>query len=1073
MKEKIMLNKIEQIKGYMYKKAIVLDEWQTREGIYIQPGQYKIEDEEWKTIKIGEEWVAKDDTTRWFKKTVVIPQDFDGQKVVLDIEVGGEGLVYINGEIRQGIVTYVQPRDEKRSRVLIAEKAKGGDTLEILIEAGLNYGEYAGYRARGIPFMKYTFRKALLAVVDPLVEKYYFDARVTYDALEVLRGSIYSMWLPREVVQALTLLRKDDVLSLKVLDALESSLAAVDIDFDRERLVSTLEEADKILMDKLNAIPYIPEATVLLVGHSHIDTAWLWPLKETVRKCARTFSNTVALMDEYPEHHFVQSQPQLYEYTKEYYPELYKKIKEKVAEGRWELIGNMWVESDTNVPSGESLVRQILYGRKFFQNEFGRFSRILWMPDVFGYSWALPQIIKRSGMEYFMTSKLLNNDTNKFPYTLFWWQGIDGTRILAYLQQVSYNGNINPRYINDAWARFNEKASFNEAMGTYGFGDGGGGPTYEMMEYSRRLKNFPGLPRTEISSAERFFDDARERAVDLPVWNNEMYYEFHRGTYTSQAKNKKNNRKSEFLYRDAEILSSLALQYGKSYPAEEIEYGWKKILLNQFHDILPGSSIHQVYEQCAEDYREILEKGSRIEKDALMAVVDNINTSGCKGIPLIVFNSLSWNRTDVVKAILEGDVVKQLSQRNDLVLVDEKGKEVAFELDRLGDEKAAIIFEAVDVPSMGYKVYELKAEAKTKEDDSLNGETAIKVSKNALENRFFEIQLDDDGNIRSIYDKTAKRQVLSPGGRGNVLQIFEDKPERESAWNIDLEYQKKSWEVNDVVSVEIVCSGPARGVLRIVKKFSSSTITQDIVIYNTIPRIDFETKVDWQETEKMLKAAFDVDVLSPEATYEIAYGNIKRPTHWNTSWDKARFEVPAHKWADLSEGGYGVSILNDCKYGYDIKDNVMRITLLRAPVYPDPVADKGYHEFVYSLYPHQGDWRQGDVVHRGYELNVPLKAVIARSTKEGPLPGSYSFLNLDKQNVVIEVLKRAEDGNGLILRVYESQGIRGDVTITCSIPLKKIVECNLMEEDERDVDACENSFTFYIKPYEIKTFRIL
>lgn len=1138
VREKILLNKISQLKEHIYAKTINLNDWETKVGVYKTPGSNEVLEEQWKDISVGTRWKAKDDIVRWFRRKVTIPQEFHGQKVVLDIEVGGEGLVYVNGEMKSAITSYIELWAATRTRVLLAPKAKGNESLDILIEAGLHYMEFAKYRSKGMETIEYQFRSAKLCQVDTKVEKYYFDAIVTYEVIQVLGGKTSGV-LPKNIQEMIASFVKYDkygnIICDKLVEALERSLLALDFDFSRERLLASIDDAERILNDKLSEIPHLPQGQIILTGHSHIDVAWLWPIKETIKKCSRTFSNTIALLEEYPEHIFTQSQPQVYEYTKKYYPELYEKIKEKVEEGRWELIGNSWVECDTNIPSGESLVRQLLYGRKFFIDEFGKCSDVLWMPDVFGYSWSLPQIIKRSGMKFFYTSKLNNNDVNRFPYSLFWWQGIDGTRVISYLQRATYNGEINPSYINELWTNYDQKDVHNEILGTYGFGDGGGGPTYEMLEYSKRLKKFPGMPETKIASAQSFFESVFEKVesgeCNLPVWNDEMYYEFHRGTYTSQANNKKNNRKSELLYRQSEIISSVALnKFNTEYPIEQLTEGWKLILLNQFHDIIPGSSINEVHKDSQEDYEKIFKIGSDIEDKSLKAVVSNIcfdntttelntNINAITNINedvekndifgyIVVFNYLSWPVTgpleckipisrakmwmkEDLSALSTAALEKELASR--LVLKDTKGNNIPCSIKVLHDkdngekENIVICFEAFDVPSIGYTSYSLVYESKRSEVNNSES-TNIIVTKEFMENKFFKIYFDNTGTICRIYDKIADREVLVEDGLGNVLQIFEDRPARESAWNIDIEYQKKSWIVDELKSIDIKEVSPVKGVLRIVKTFNESEITQDITIYASTPRIDFFTHVEWQETEKLLKAAFEVNVLSPFATYEIAFGSIRRPTHWNTTWDQAKFEVPAHKWADLSEGGYGVSILNDSKYGYDIKDNTMRITLLKAPVYPDLVADKGSHDFVYSLYPHEEDWIRGRIVNAGYELNVPLKPLFvnamneeamasienssANQEKQCLLPHTASFVRIDKDNVIVDTLKAAEDGDGLIMRVYESAGIRGTVKISMDLEVLNVWECNLMEENEKQIELKDGSIYLNIKPYEIKTLRL-
>lgn len=1085
VREQILLNKINQLKNCIYSSAIVLDNWETRLGVFKSAGNYEIENANWSNIAIGTRWQAKDDLVRWFRRKITIPQELQGKEVVLNIEVGGEGLVYVNGEMISAITSYIEPREATRTRVLLSSCAKGNEVIDVTIEAGLNYMEFAKYRAKGMESVEYEFRNASLCQVNTQVEKYYFDVMVTYEVIQVLAGKT-SNRIPKNIEEMLASFIKFDkygtIIHDKLLEALENSLLALDFDFSPKILISSIGKAEEILEHGLNSIPHLPQGQMTLVGHSHIDTAWLWPIKETIKKCSRTFSNTLALLDEFPEHIFAQSQPQLYEYTKEYYPELYEEIKKKVEEGRWELVGNSWVECDTNVPSGESLVRQILYGKNFFKDEFGKWSDILWMPDVFGYSWALPQIIKRSGMEFFYTAKLNNNDVNRFPYSLFWWQGVDGTKVISYLQRATYNGEINPSFINELWTNYDEKELHDEVLGTYGFGDGGGGPTYEMLEYSKRLKNFPGMPKTKIDSAQAFFEKVKSNSGDLPLWNDEMYYEFHRGTYTSQANTKKNNRKSELLYRQSEIISSIVLNKLKlEYPLEELTQGWKLILLNQFHDIIPGSSINEVYKDCEKDYKKVFDIGYSIEDKALKALVNNINfensenlNKACDSVNIVVFNFLSWPVTGLAQIIIPLEDMPNCSFER-LILEDMEGNKVSCNVNKIDEENVKVCFEAFSVPSIGYASYKLtkieQASIANETDESSNNK--IKVTKDLMENDYFRIKINSEGLIYSIYDKKAERNVLTEGGFANELQIFEDRPARESAWNIDIEYQKKSWPVDNVKSIEVKEVSAIKGVLRVVKVFNNSEIAQDITIYASTPRIDFNTQVEWQETEKLLKAAFDVDILSSYATYEIAFGSIKRPTHWNTSWDKAKFEVPAHKWADLSEGGYGVSVLNDCKYGYDIKDNIMRITLLKAPIYPDPVADKGYHEFVYSLYPHSGDWISGNTVNAGYELNVPLKAVYTKAEgKDAYLPQIASFVNVDKTNVIIDSIKVAEDGDGFIMRLYESSGKRDNVKISTTFDIHNVTECNLMEEDEEQIELKDGVINIHIKPYEIKTLKM-
>ncbi|MDR0395785.1 MAG: alpha-mannosidase [Oscillospiraceae bacterium] len=1045
-KERILLNKIEQIGASSALASVDLPEWETTTGFYHAPGEYT-RDEGVGIIRVGERWTCADGATRWFRTRVAIPQGWEGRRVVLALDFGGEALVRVNGKVQSAVTSYLAPSKQQRERVALADRAVPGASYDIEAECALNYMEFMRFRAQGMRSIDYTFRKAKLEAVDEIVESFYFDCLAAYEALDSLtnpydrirRGNVK---LPRELAEFLTRTSKDTYYEIHVREALLAALSMCDVDMGRDTLAASIPAAAKTLKDALAAIPDVPRGKVLFTGHAHIDTAWLWPCKESVRKAAKTFANALALMDQYPKHVFCASQPWQYDQIKKHYPELFEKIKLRVAQGRWELVGNSWVEADANVPSGESLVRQILYGRDFFIKEFGACSDVYWMPDVFGYSWSLPQIILRSGMKYFYTSKLINNDVNRFPHTVFLWQGVDGSQTPAYLERMNYNGEIDPKHLAFLWHDHDEKAVCGTLFQTFGWGDGGGGPTYQMLEFADRLEQFPGLPEADIGRASDFF--AGIPTERLPVWNDEMYYEFHRGTYTSQARTKRNNRKCELLARQSEMLCAMAWRLlGAPYPMDAITDAWKTILLNQFHDIIPGSSIHDVYEDCDRDYAAVSASLSARQDAAAAALADAVRTDTPS---VVVFNPLSWSRSSLVSVRLPSEYAGFTAGSASTV------------------ENGTLTFQADDAPAMGYKVFPL---VKAPVPDV----HPVSVSPRRLENEALIITLDARGLITSVWDKTERRELLRAGGLGNLMTVYEDKPERESAWNIDVEYKNKFWDLTQAQSIRVAEDSPVRGAVEIVRKFNRSTLTQRIALYPAGRRVDFETRVDWQETEKMLKAAFDVEILSSKASYEIAYGAIERPTHTNTLWDEAKFEVPAHKWADLSEGGYGAAILNDCKYGYDIHGHTMRITLLRSPVYPDPAADKGLHDFTYSLLPHAGGWREADVAREAYSLNVPLHAVLT-GAHAGALPEAASALTVDSPGAIVETLKQSQDGQALILRLYESKGCRGPATVSLGFPVSRVCETNLVETPERDIPLSAGAFTVPLAPFEIKTFRL-
>lgn len=1063
-KENIIFVKLEELRKEIFDNVLEIPVWQTRSGFYTGENRYRDVDPEETPISVGDHWTCSDYFTRWFRAKVQVPEEFSGKPLALELEFGGEGIVRVNGEIRSAITSYLEKNDALRTRVILSGQAKAGTEYEVEIEAHLNYMEFFSFRMGGAKEIEYTIRTARLVTINPVVESYYFDVLNAFDALKTLRNPADRLAksqtrMPDELVALAEACGGDTYYYDKLAQAITRSLTCVDFDLGRKKMLETIPAAAEVLQKELEALPGPSHGVVKFVGQAHIDTAWLWPVKESMRKSAKTLSNVCDLMDRYPEFTFAFSQPQLFAFVKENYPELYQKVKEKVKSGQLELVGNTWVEMDTNVPSGESLVRQLLYGRQFFLQEFGKCSDVFWMPDVFGYTWALPQIIKRSGMKYFFTSKLINNDDNRFPYSLFRWQGADGTRITTYLQRLNYNGNLCANTLQTLYTRFDQKSVLDEALMTFGFGDGGGGPTYQMLEKAKRLKEFPALPKLELSTSASFFEDADAVADQLPVWNDEMYYEFHRGTYTSQANTKKNNRSCEKLYRKAEIANVFAYdELQKEYPYAELLQGYHKFLTNQFHDILPGSSIHSVYEDAAEDYAFVRENGNRLFAQAARQLAENIPH---RKNEVIVFNFLSWKTTGVVSFDLAGT---GLEDAKALTVRDSRGN--FWPAVRPDPASGLVEFTAHEVPAMGYSTYTLE-QASQGEDDP----HGVKVSAQEMENDFYKVTFNENGELSGIYDKRNHREVLT--GPSNVLKIFEDKPAGESAWNIDLEYQNKCWTLNEPQSIEVIEADGVKGVIRAVRQFHESKIVQDIVLYRDLDRIDFRTHVDWNESEKMLKAEFLVDVLSSRAAYEIQFATIERPTHDNTSFDRTKFEVPAHKWADLSEGKYGVSLLNDCKYGYDIKENRMRLTLLRSPVLPDPTADKGPHDFVYSLMPHKGNWIEANTVRAGYELNNPLEPVLCDAdVSEGSLPREKSYLSCGAENVVIDTVKCAEDQSGIIVRLYESSGSKTDTAMEVGFACSRAVECNLMEEEEREIPLKEGKLSFTMKPFEIKTFKL-
>jgi alpha-mannosidase len=1031
---------IDELKKAIIVDSVEIDGWEYRTAVYNGPGDYEFLDD-WKPISMGETW-GKVDTTAFFRAQVRVPGHLAGKNLCLELLFNGEGVLKVNGEYHHGL-------DRNRSLIPLADSAL--ENQEYFLEAEV-VGQFRPYdfsKEMGNSELEFMFSKARLITIDKESQALLLDLLVGWEVANSLPKEALRAVLETILYRTVTLLDFQDIASHKSV---------------RQAHGFYKEEIAKVNFGKTGGKFH-------LIGHSHIDVAWLWQLKETVRKCSRSFSTVLALMERYPHYYFTQSQAQLYDYTKKYYPQIYKEIVKRVADGRWEPTGSTWVEMDCNVPSGESLVRQFLYGKKFFMEEFGIETKVLWLPDVFGYTWSLPQIMKKAGVDYFLTNKIRWNDTNRFPYAHFWWEGIDGTRILAHIPpSSSYNGNVTPNQIRTMWDDLEPKDGPGDVIYSYGYGDGGGGVTWEMLEYAKRLQDFPGVPRCQTGKAQDFFEDIESYGSQLPVWNGELYFEYHRGTYTTQGKTKRFNRKSEILYREVELWSSVASHVTSglyTYPKGAIDHGWKTILLNQFHDILPGSSIGEVYDDAIRDYIEIVDVGERALDSSLKVLASMVDTGVGEGIPVMVFNSLSWERDDVVEVNI-GDV----SPGRVLVEYGGQMKDVPWQPVEGDEEK--IIFLATDVPPMGYRVFWIipgnarvihGKPAFIKEDEATGWPILV-------DGEYVRLELEA-GQITRIYDKIGEREVIPPGMAAGYLQSFEDRPVRYDAWDIDPYYVDKPLHTEEILSLQVLENGPVRTILRFEKRLGESSFLQDMVLYRHTPRIDFFTKADWRQRRTLLKVAFPVEVRSSKATYEIAYGAIERATHSNTSWEKAQYEVCGHKWADLSEGDYGVSLLNDCKYGYDIKGNLMRLTLLRSPIYPDPHADQGEHIFVYSLYPHRYDWRYGGTVQEAYSINQPLHYVVKEEGNLGSgLPRILSLVNMDATNVILEVLKEAEDGQGLIIRLFETYGQRGSVHLEFASPIKYAEECDLLERRLADVEYCHANLQFYIKPYEIRTFRI-
>lgn len=860
----------------------------------------------------------------------------------------------------------------------------------------------------------------------------------------------------------------EDDMDLNKVYGLAMKKAALQLDFRQvysESYQVSLQAAEKVLQDELyQQQDYKLPVEAYAVGHTHIDIAWLWTVQQAIEKGERSFTTALKLMEEFPDYSFLQSQPQMYQYIKEQFPELYEQINEKISEGRWQPEGAMWVEADCTLTSGESLVRQFLYGKRFLKDEFDYESQVVWLPDVFGYSAALPQIMKKTNTPYFMTTKLSWNQYNQIPHDTFFWQGIDGSEVLAHFITTTsegysptpfyttYNGLLDPYTIRKSWERYEDKDLNSNFLVAYGYGDGGGGPTHEMLETAKRLKEgLPGIPSIRNTNGVDFFDDLAEEIADKQVarWMGELYFEYHRGTYTSIAKNKKNNRQSEFLLQSIEKV--YAILNRQHYPKEVLERLWKKVLLNQFHDILPGSSIEEVYDESDRDYAEVFELGQGM-LDVVFSGEKAKERLKSQKREVYVFNSLGINRQTLIELPLQTDAVSSENQ--------------TLSTQAVANGQMLVLLK--HLPAVGANRLELSSKVKTEVISPQAIEAPLE-----FETPYYTIRFNDAYELVSLYDKKMAREVIDQGQTFNQLRVYEDMPLHYDAWDVDIFYQEKVWKVDDVRQATLTEQGPLRYTFEIERHYLASRIHQKIHFYAHTGRIDFVTKVNWQQHHQLLRAEFPVDVHATKANFDIQFGNIERPVHTNTSWDVARFEVNGQKWIDLSEGDYGVSLLTDSKYGYSVAYRKMGVSLIKSATDPHPTADIGDHEFTYSIYPHQGTWDQASTMEEALDLNVlPLIQVGKPGTTFADYP-TESWLAVENKNILLDTIKQAEDNEDLIVRLYEYHNKRTIAQLKFIEVPKQVVLCDLLENELERLEVTATGLVEVpFMPFEIQTLKL-
>ncbi|MGW0905635.1 alpha-mannosidase [Streptomyces sp. NPDC002853] len=966
-------------------------------------------DATYEPFETGTAW-GKPWSTSWFRLRGEVPDDWRGRHVEVVVDPGftgegpgfqAEGLVYdAAGVPLKGI----HPRNR---HIPVAARAQGGEPVHLLLEAAANPAILHDFEPTPLGDVLtagdgpiYRFASADLAVLDEDVW------RLTLD-IEVLSELMYELDTARP--------RRHEILR-----ALERALDALDL----HDVSGTAAAARAELTDVLASPAHASAHRVSATGHAHIDSAWLWPLRETVRKASRTFANVTALAKDYPELVFACSQAQQYAWVKEHQPHIWERIKKAVADGNWAPVGSMWVESDANMPGGEALARQITHGMRFFREELGVETEEIWLPDSFGYTAAFPQLAKLAGVRWFLTQKLSWNQSNKMPHHTFWWEGIDGTRVFTHFPPVdTYNSQIHGAELAHAERNFTEKGRASRSLVPFGWGDGGGGPTREMLEKARRLRSLEGSPRVEIEKPSKFFAAAEEEyGAGAPVWSGELYLELHRATYTTQAATKRGNRRTEHALREAELWCTAAAVRDPAYvyPYSTLDRLWKTVLLHQFHDILPGSSIAWVHREARDTYARVL-----AELDEITAAA--VRSLGAGGP--VALNSSPYARSEVVTAD-DGSLVH------------------------------------VNVPALGSKSLE-EAASYTRE----TGATALLADGEIqLLNEHLRVAVDADGLVTSVHDIDAHREVLSPGARGNLLQLHPDHPTHYDAWDLDKHYRNTHTDLTEAESVELVEDGPLRVAVRVVRAFGKSRIIQEIRLAAGSRRIDVVTEVDWQESEKVLKAAFPLDVHAERSAAEIQFGHVHRSTHANTGWDAARFEICAHRWLRVAEEAYGVAVLNDSTYGHDVTrtphgeglGTTVRLTLLRAPHSPDPETDLGVHRFTYALLPGA---TTGDAVAEGLALNLPLRVAAA--------PALPSLVSVDNPAVTVESVKLADDGSGdVVVRLYESRGGRAAATLTTSFAVGAAEVTDLLERPLEPAHTDDAGLVLALRPFQIVTLRL-
>jgi alpha-mannosidase len=1045
-------------------RLLELGAWRDRDWSLIPNGEFRVRsDAAWQPVRLGDPWPIQDAPIE-FRFNAVVPKTWVGSPVHCRFRLGGEALLLLNDQPLAGLNTF-----HEEHPVLV--EAGGGETLRFSAHA-VSHGLF------GTPTSRPCVDLAAVVVPETDVRSLYDDLAAVLDAAHYhyLKGRYSLVELLADLMHRafvkIPLPRNDTEAYLARLAATSQSRSADSYYGNEESLASLWERwefpanpspltgehlqrvrevREQFRNDLAEARSRFPaEGEVWLTGHAHIDLAWLWPLEETRRKARRTFYTVTGLMDRYSDFHFNQSSAQVYAWIEQDDPALFEKIRTQVKAGRWELIGGMWVEPDGNLLSGESWVRQLLFGQRYFESRFGRRVNVAWLPDSFGFNGGLPQLLVSAGIPFFFTHKLSWSERNPFPYNLYWWEGIDGTRVLAHSftnPETGYNARVTAFEVGETWQNFLGKQIHDTTLLSFGYGDGGGGPSDEMLERYSRLRACPGLPDLKMGLVADFYEKvptaAHAPGVALPTWVGEQYLEYHRATFTTQAKVKWLHRQLEHALIEAETAATLACVWDRQqFPAEQLASLWETLLLHQFHDILPGSSIHSVYASAHQRLTASLEEATKLREMAL--------TSSQPGSESLICNLQLYDRpfsVEIASTDRQDPLVFTAGDRPVLTQQLESGRMLVAARD-------------ITVPGMSAVVLRSEPGAATPAAPFLT------VTSSQIENGDLRINVNRDGTLESIYDKTFDREVLAD--RGNQLWLFTDVPRQFDAWDIDATYTDEGTELLSALEPESVESGPIRGALKVVRRYEDIEIVQEYRLAAYSRRLEIATRIKWHGRRRLLRAIFPFRIHTHEVWSETAFGAVSRPNHRNTPWDQARFEIPVHRWADLSEPGYGVSLLNNGKYGYSAHGNVLGISLLRAPIYPDPYADEGEHEFLYAVYPHSGDWRNG-TVREAEEIHSPL-SIVSNAKAEG-WPSLFRFT---EESLKLAALKKAEDSDAIILRLYEAHGARGKTTIETALPLQKAALANILEDETQELSIeDERRITLEFNPFQVISLKLI